>query len=215
MWTKWSSGLVVMGHSRRGLDWYAKRKIAWLQLNMLQCNIWGKNPHLTFSSKLKQIFAFITAVVVVGDDFDFDSDSGLEFDFVWHQMLQEPWPEDDSEDRWLSQVADLIIIIITIITIDLKQYCFFCGLSQLAPTPGWNCDPHRAGKKTVDGSPVLLQNISTHGAEVQKIQSFSKFHWRQFENFLKQRGRPGGHGRDGDNSSPAVGTDANARWDNH
>ena len=21
-------------------------------------------------------------------------------------MLQEPWPEDDSEDRWLSQVRD-------------------------------------------------------------------------------------------------------------
>ena len=21
-------------------------------------------------------------------------------------MLQEPWPEDDSEDRWLSQVGD-------------------------------------------------------------------------------------------------------------
>ena len=39
-------------------------------------------------------------------------------------MLQEPWPEDDSEDRWLSQVADLIIII-TIITIDRKQYYFF------------------------------------------------------------------------------------------
>ena len=32
---------------------------------------------------------------------------------------------------------------------------------------------------------------------------------------LKQRGRPGGHGRDGDNSAPAVGTDANARLDNH
>ena len=32
---------------------------------------------------------------------------------------------------------------------------------------------------------------------------------------LKQRGRPGGHGRDGDNSAPAVRTDANARWDNH
>ena len=46
---------------------------------------------------------------------DYDFDSGLEFDFVWHQMLQEPWPEDDSEDRWLSQVADLIIMI----TIDL------------------------------------------------------------------------------------------------
>ena len=32
---------------------------------------------------------------------------------------------------------------------------------------------------------------------------------------LKQRGRPGGHGRDGDNSAPAVGADANARLDNH
>ena len=32
---------------------------------------------------------------------------------------------------------------------------------------------------------------------------------------LKQRGRPGGHGRDGDNSAQAVGTDANARLDNH
>ena len=101
------------------------KKIAWLQLKMLQCNIWRKNPLLTFSSKLKQIFAFIFTLVVGGWWLcDYDFDSGLEFDFVWHQMLQEPWPEDDSEDRWLSQVADLIIII-TIITIDLRGNIIF------------------------------------------------------------------------------------------
>ena len=60
---------------------------------------------------------------------DYDFDSGLEFDFVWHQMLQEPWPEDDSEDRWLSQVADLIIII----TIDLRGNFFLWFITTHTP----------------------------------------------------------------------------------
>ena len=55
----------------------------------------------------------------------------------------------------------------------------------------------------MDGPPILYLVLTY------------KFDWRPFENSLKQRGRPGGHGRDGDNSTPAVGTDANARWANY
>ena len=106
---------------------------------------------------------------------DYDSDSGLEFDFVWHQMLQEPWPEDDSEDRWLSQVADLIIIII--ITIDLKQqYCFCCGLSQLTLTSPrlklWPTSGRQEDCGWVPSSPS--EHFNTWGKGSEKIQYFSK-----------------------------------------